>query len=734
MAKGNQTGIELWAGPECTLNRVGNASVDQFELSGHLKRIEDLNRIAELGVRRIRYPVHWERVEPDGPERPHWQWADERLARLRELGLPPIVGLVHHGSGPRSTSLIDASFASGLAAFARAVAERYPWVDAFTPVNEPLTTARFSGLYGHWYPHGRDDRSFLRALVTQCRATILAMREIRHVNAAARLVQTEDLGKTHSTPLLAYQAAFENERRWLTLDLLCGRLDRAHPLWEYLRSEGIGTDELEWFLEHACPPDIIGINHYLSGERFLDERLDRYPPESHGGNGRHTYADVLAARVLAEGPAGPRTLLQETWERYRLPVAVTEAHNGCTREEQLRWLQEIWDAAVSLRQSGVDIRAVTVWSVFGAYGWDHLVTQPNGRYEPGVFDLRGPAPRPTALAQMARGLATQERYEHPVLASPGWWRRPERLWYPPVCVAPAPRTAETGRRELRGASPHPLLITGMTGTLGRAVARICDERGLPYRLTARAEFDIANSEAVAAILTETSPWAVINTAGYVRVDEAESDAERCLRENSDGPALLAAACAERGIRFVTFSSDLVFDGAKGAPYIESDAVAPLNVYGRSKAEAEQRVLKTLPEALVVRTSAFFGPWDDYNFLAAVRRVLRAGDSFVAAGDATVSPTYVPDLAQAALDLLIDGERGLWHLANPGAITWVALARLLAMHEQLPVEHIEARPTSQLGLPASRPLYSVLASERGTLLPPFDDAFERYRAAVAGATT
>jgi len=98
------------------------------------------------------------------------------------------------------------------------------------PVNEPLTTARFSGLYGVWYPHGRDHATFARALVTECRAVVLAMRAVRSVNPRARLVQTEDLGRRYSTPALASLAAFQNQRRWLSLDLLCGKLDREHPL------------------------------------------------------------------------------------------------------------------------------------------------------------------------------------------------------------------------------------------------------------------------------------------------------------------------------------------------------------------------------------------------------------------------------------------------------------------------------------------------------------------------
>src|SRR5437868_107069 len=149
--------LELWAGVECTVNRVGDSFFDQLELNGHARRIDDINLFAELGVRALRYPVLWERTAPDGLQSADWSWADERLARIRNLGLLPIISLVHHGSGPRYTSLVDAAFPEKLSAYARAVAERYPWVSHYTPVNEPLTTARFSGLYGHWYPHGRND-------------------------------------------------------------------------------------------------------------------------------------------------------------------------------------------------------------------------------------------------------------------------------------------------------------------------------------------------------------------------------------------------------------------------------------------------------------------------------------------------------------------------------------------------------------------------------------------------
>src|SRR3712207_9325640 len=118
---------------------------------------------------------------------------------------------------PRSTLFPYTTLFRSLAEYAHAVASRYPWVEDWTPVNEPLTTARFSALYGHWYPHTRDDRSFARALLVQCRATVLAMMQaIRAVNPEARLVQTEDLGKSYGTPRMAYQVDFENQRRWLS--------------------------------------------------------------------------------------------------------------------------------------------------------------------------------------------------------------------------------------------------------------------------------------------------------------------------------------------------------------------------------------------------------------------------------------------------------------------------------------------------------------------------------------
>ena len=425
--------LELWGGVECTLNRVGDTHFDQLEWSGHGRRIEDLDLFAGLGLSALRYPVLWERTAPEGVAQADWSWADARLGRLRQLGIEPIVGLLHHGSGPASTHFLDPLFPERLAEYAGAVARRYPWVSAYTPVNEPMTTARFSGIYGHWHPHGSDALTWARILLAQCRAIVLAMRAIREVNPQAKLVQTEDVGKTYSTPHMAYQAEFENERRWLSFDLLCGRVDDGHPMAHYLRWLGVADHEWRVFLDELCPPDTLGCDHYVTSERFLDERLEHYPPPVWGSNQRDRYADVEAVRVCAEPSEGPAALLREAWGRYGLPLALTEAHLASTCDEQMRWFQENWDAALTLRREGADVRAVTSWALLGSYEWNSLVTRVEGYYEAGAFEVSGSGPpRPTQLAVMLRDLAARGFHDAPELHSPGWWRRPERLLYPPV--------------------------------------------------------------------------------------------------------------------------------------------------------------------------------------------------------------------------------------------------------------------------------------------------------------
>jgi dTDP-4-dehydrorhamnose reductase len=506
---------EVWAGVECSVVRVGDSYRDAIRRVGHDQRRGDVARIASLGVRSVRFPLLWERTAPDSLERADWGWADEQLHALREQGIRPIVGLLHHGSGPRGTSLLDPELPTKLAAFAAAVARRYPWVLDFTPINEPLTTARFSALYGLWYPHARSAPELCRALVTQCLAVQRAMEAIREHTPQARLVQTEDYARIGSTPGLAYQAAFENERRWLSLDLLCGFVDEHHVMYPHLRENGVGEDELARLRARPCVPDVIGVNYYVTSERWLDERIHLYPPSRVGGNGRHAYVDVEAVRACPEPIWGHEGALAAVWERYGRPLALTEVHLGCTREEQLRWWDEAWRAAVESRRRGIDVRAVTTWAVFGSHDWDSLLVGDLGTYEPGAFDVRDGAPKPTALARAVAACAREGAFDHPVLDAVGWWRRPARFGLGGPKTTP-PASPLTARFVLIQGAPHPL---------ARALEDACARRGIAFRHSA------------APLPDGKRPWATIDVAAHASASDTgtlHEGASAILDELVDG--------------------------------------------------------------------------------------------------------------------------------------------------------------------------------------------------------
>ncbi|WP_301075677.1 family 1 glycosylhydrolase [Sphingomonas sp.] len=699
---------------------MGNGWRDQLRASGHDTRPGDVELIAQLGMSAVRYPILWERISPDHPDEGDWSWTDDRLSQLHGHGVRVIGGLVHHGSGPRYTDLTQHTFAPGLASHARAAAERYPWIADWTPINEPITTARFSALYGHWYPHTRDERMFWLVLLNQIDATRLAMSEVRVVNSAARLVQTDDLGRTYATASLREQAAFDNMRRWAGWDLLCGKVTQHHPLFERLSRFGLG-DRLRAIADSPCQPDVIGVNHYLTSDRFLDHRTELYENEPVGGNGRDQYVDVAAIRVLDPAPQGLAGALSEAWARYRIPLAVTEVHNGCTRDEQMRWMRQAWDIASELAKTGVDIRAVTSWALFGSSGWNTLLTAP-GVYEPGVFDANSGVPRATAMASMLPALAAGDRI-NPVATSRGWWQRDVRFAHAAV-PRPAPFAARSPGpcTERQSAS---ILICGATGTLGQALARACGHRNLPFVLTDRRQMSLDSREMIERTLDRYQTWAVINASGWVRVDDAEDQADACFAANTNGAIALAAACDERGVTTITFSSDLVFGGRPGGGYAEDDEPAARNVYGRSKAVAEQAIAMLGGTHLVVRTAAFFSPDDRYNFAWAVADALQRGERFRAASDQIVSPSYVPHLADAVLDLAIDREGGFWHLTSGSAVSWSEFARRIAEACGLPPSLIDAVPGDTLGWRAVRPGNVSLSSRRGSPMPPLDQALAAF---------
>lgn len=416
----------IWAGPECSFLTVGDWPCDQLALTGHDRRIEDLDLLAELGATAVRLPVLWGR----GSSRrsTNWRWAEERIRRAIDLGLQPVVGLLHHGFGPAGRDPLDAGWPAAFGRFAGAVASRLA-VETFLPINEPLTTARFGALYGWWSPYARDPSVFASLLLAECRAWQMAARAIRRVRPAARLVVNEDIGRTVGTPRLAAIVAHHNERRWLTFDLLAGRVDPSHPMWPRLALTAEHRRTLDLLRREPIAPDILGLDHYVTSDRYLDDRLDRYPDWTHALDGDARYADVELVRVAGEPVDGFAGAIHDTWERYRLPVALTEVQLAGEGQDRAAWWREAWSAARASVADGIPVLAVTAWSTFGAYDWSSVLRRPCGAYEPGCFDVSADGqPRRTILADVVA--ATARGVSDDAEAVAGWWRREDRVLYP----------------------------------------------------------------------------------------------------------------------------------------------------------------------------------------------------------------------------------------------------------------------------------------------------------------
>ena len=546
----------IWGGIECTINRIGDEYKDQLKYSGHYDRPGDIEAIAALGIKTIRYPILWEKHQPKKSIKIDWSWTDQQLDTIRVSGMNPVAGLLHHGSGPSFTSLLDPEFPQLFASYAYEVANRYPWIEDYTPVNEPLTTARFSGLYGLWYPHHRDETSFYKMLLNQLKGTVLAMKAIRSVNPSARLIQTEDLGKTHSTPLLTYQAEFENNRRLLTFDILTGKLAPGHPQYDYMLGLGITDEDIQFFQHHRCEPAVFGLNYYITSERWLDEDVEKYHHVTHGGNGRHTYADTEVVRINKAARAGFKKLAAEIWDRYHIPLAVTEVHLHCTREEQLRWFKEIWNDARNLTKKGIEIKGVTAWALLGSFDWDTLLTKTGTQYESGVFDIKTSDGklRPTAIAALLKNLVDGDPSQHPVLSARGWWHGSHQV----MDFNSRPLVLINGKSED---------IPGLNFTkLSTVFVSACKHRRIVYAV--EDSLDQIDIEKV-------NPWAVINL-GYDNL-KIES---LLIRTQIQYATFSREAMATSSLKIVTEQMpnihqvskvlDLLIDGDKGCWVFSSD--------------------------------------------------------------------------------------------------------------------------------------------------------------------
>jgi dTDP-4-dehydrorhamnose reductase len=274
-----------------------------------------------------------------------------------------------------------------------------------------------------------------------------------------------------------------------------------------------------------------------------------------------------------------------------------------------------------------------------------------------------------------------------------------------------------------------ILLLGRNGQLGHELARAL-AHGHELKSTDRTELDLADAEAIRRVVREALPDAIVNAAAYTAVDQAESEPALAMRINAEAPGVLAEEAKRRGALLVHYSTDYVFDGEKGAPYVEDDAPNPLGAYGRSKLEGERRIAASGCRHLILRTCWVYES-RGRNFLLTILRLARERGELRVVGDQVGSPTAARDLADACAKLLASGEapEGIFHLAATGQCSWFEFAReILAQTGNARVKLTQIT-TAEYPTAARRPRYSVLSCERirracGIALPHWRDGLAR----------
>jgi dTDP-4-dehydrorhamnose reductase len=257
-------------------------------------------------------------------------------------------------------------------------------------------------------------------------------------------------------------------------------------------------------------------------------------------------------------------------------------------------------------------------------------------------------------------------------------------------------------------------VVGAGGMLGRDVVRAAGGDAVGFT---RAELDVTDAAAVREALTGAI---VVNCAAYTNVDGAESEPEAARLVNSDG----ARNVAEAAERVLYVSTDYVFDGRKGSPYVESDPTGPLQEYGRSKLAGEHATAEANPNHLVVRSSWLFGAGGK-NFVETMLALARERDELRVVRDQVGCPTFTGHLAEALMELAGSEERGVVHVAGGGSCSWFEFARKIFERAGVDVQ-VDPCTTEELPRPAARPANSVLASERGApVLPAWQEGLDAY---------
>lgn len=391
----------VWAGGiENTFvpqTRRGHRALDEYELIGHYEHWrEDLALARDLGLQALRWGVPWHRVEPQEGQF-DWRWTDQVIPYMtEELGITPIIDLMHYGCPLwMEQPFIDENYPQAVATYAAAFAERYKHlIRWYTPLNEPYVNALMCGKRGLWPPYRRGDRGYVHLMLQLAQGMLHTVQAIKAVDPAAMMVHVEAAGVNRAANEELAMSAWEDQyRRYLSLDLLTGRVTPEHPLFAWLVRYGAAPRVLTHIADEAITLDMMGLNFYprwSTQEAYVDRR------------GRPAY------RLIEKDGSGFATLIRQYYDRYQVPIMVTETSEYGPVSRRARWLDTSVAAIKQLRMEGVPVLGYTWFPLFTLIDWRYRYGQQpvdHYRMELGLYTLNngtGQRWHPTPLVDQFR--------------------------------------------------------------------------------------------------------------------------------------------------------------------------------------------------------------------------------------------------------------------------------------------------------------------------------------------
>ena len=348
----------------------GRTRVDQMESCGHYERWkEDFELVEDTGIHFLRYgpPIHRTFLAPGKYD---WEFADLTFAELKRRDITPIVDLCHFGVPDWLGNFQNPDFPTQFAVYAGAFADRFPWVQLYTPVNEMFICAIFSAKYGWWNEQMKTDRGFVTALKHIVKANVLGMTEILKRRPDAIFIQSESSEYFHAdSPAAIGPAELMNSRRFLSLDLNYGRRVDSE-MYEYLLDNGMTREEYHFFLHNRLKQHcILGNDYYMTNEHRV-----------HANGDTESSGEVF----------GYTEITRQYYNRYRLPVMHTETNmrEGPKGDEAVQWLWKEWASVLRLRNVGIPTVGFTWYSLTDQVDWDTALRFQNGNVNPlGLYDL-----------------------------------------------------------------------------------------------------------------------------------------------------------------------------------------------------------------------------------------------------------------------------------------------------------------------------------------------------------